>query len=920
MMVLNWFYEIRSYIGAYGQHIKARWLLSLVWVLAISAMVWFYGDTLSFGTWRPLETQRARLIAIGIAFAAWLALLVYRAVRARRADAALADAVTADGKADPARAAAEDVAEIRARLRTALKELRGKLGRGSIYSLPWYALIGPPGAGKTTALTNSGLNFPLADTIGDAPLQGVGGTRHCDWWFTEESILIDTAGRYTAQDNEPEVERASWQGFLALLKKHRPRQPLNGALVMIGLDDILRSDPAERLRQARTVRKRLRELDEAFRLRVPAYLVLTKADRLAGFSAFFDHLDRPAREQVWGMTFPLADPGRAGKAGKAGGAGGAAEAGLAARFAGGLDALVERLNGLLLDRLQAEADPHRRAAIFAFPSQVALLAEPLHEIMGEIGADSRFDPAPRVRGVYFASAHQDRASLDFVSETTSSQFGVPAPEAADGGEDAGKSFFLARLLRDVVFNEASLVSTDPVRERRRRIARWAGAGAFAALVLVFCGAWLADYFDQERRLADAEARLGLYAAAASGIPVADVRDADLGRVLPALDEAARLVPTPAEGRRPALLRLPDQEPKVRAGAEDLYGRALNGFLLPRLLVAVEGDLKRGSADPAAAADGLRLYPMLGAQAKVDAPFAAATLRGDVDRALPGDNRAPERAGAERHAAALLAGPLTPIALDPGAIAQAQAAGRVRDRMVKWDAAGGALCRSAFEGHYPARAAAEAGISQEDFTALFGPGGKFDSFFRETLAPLVETGARPWRWKDARPGAAGARDGLEAFERAAAIRDGFFGGANGALGITFDATPVSVAGAEEVTVSLDGQQLDYSVGERGAPRPVALSWPNGAAGQGSGSNSGMGSNQGAEVSFRPGGADAVLERRGLWAPFRLLDGARVQPSGTGGARVVFTAGGRQATFDLHAETAANPFDLATLHGFNCPRAL
>ncbi len=897
MMVLNWFYEIRSYIGAYGQHIKARWLLSLVWVLAISAMIWFYGDTLSLGTWRPLDAQRARLIAIGIAFAVWLAILLYRAVRARRADAALADAVAADGRADPARAAAEDVAEIRARLKTALKELRGKLGRGSIYSLPWYALIGPPGAGKTTALTNSGLNFPLADTIGDGPVEGVGGTRHCDWWFTEDSILIDTAGRYTAQDNEPEVEKASWQGFLALLKKHRPRQPLNGALVMVGLDDILRSDPAERLRQARTIRKRLRELDEAFRLRVPAYLVLTKADRLTGFSAFFDHLDRPAREQVWGVTFPVADPARPGEGG-----------GLAARFALGLDALVARLNGLLLDRLQAEADPHRRAEIFAFPSQVALLAEPLHEIMGEIGSDSRFDPAPRVRGVYFASAHQDRASLDFVSETTRSQFGVAAPDRADDGEEAGKSFFLARLLRDVVFNEASLVSTDPVRERRRRIARWAGAGAFAALVVALCGAWLVDYFDQERRLADVEARLGVYSAAASGIPVADVRDADLGRTLPALDEAAALVPPPAEAGRWALLHLPDQEPKVRAGARDVYGRALNGFLLPRLLVAVEGDLKRGGADTAGAADGLRLYPMLGAQAKVDAPFAEATLRGDVDRALPGDDRAPERADADRQVAALLSGPLTPIALDPGAIAQAQAAGHVRERMVAWDKAGGALCRSAFEGHYPARASADAVISEADFTALFGPNGRFDSFFRETLAPLVDAGAHPWRWKDARPGAAGARDGLDAFERAAAIRDGFFGGAGGAMGVTFDATPVSVAGADSVSMTLDGQQLDYAVGDRGAPRPVALSWPNGAEGSG------------AEVSFRPGGAEALLERRGLWAPFRLLDGARVQPSGTGSARVVFSAGARQATFDFHAETAANPFDLATLHGFNCPRAL
>ncbi len=900
MMVLNWFYEIRSYISAYGQHIKARWLLSLIWVLAISAMIWFYGDTLSLGTWRPLETQRARLIAIGIVFAVWLVVLVWRLVKARRAEAGLVEAVTAEGKADPARAAAEDVAELRTRLRQALKQLRGTLGRGSVYSLPWYALIGPPGAGKTTALTNSGLNFPLADIMGEAPLQGVGGTRHCDWWFTEESILIDTAGRYTTQDNEQEVEKASWRGFLTLLKKHRPRQPLNGALVMIGLDDILKAEPAERLRQARTIRKRLRELDDAFRLRVPAYLVLTKADRLAGFSAFFDHLDRPAREQVWGVTFPLPEGGQA-KADKAG------RGELATLFARGLEALVERLNGLLLDRLQAETDAQRRAEIFAFPGQVALLAEPLHEIMGEIGSASRFDPAPRVRGVYFASAHQDRASLDFVSETTASQFGVTVPDLTEAEDGGTKSFFLARLLRDVVFNEASLISTDPVRDRRRRIARWAGAGSFAAIVLLLCGSWLIDCFDKERRLADVEARLALYSTATADIPVRDVRDADSGRVLPALDQAEALVPPPDAGRRWPMLSLPDQEPKVRAGQRDLYGRALNDLLLPRLLVAVEGDMKRGAADATAAAEKLRLYPMLGAQTKVDVPFATTSLAGDVDRALPGDVKAPQRADADRHIAALLAAPLTPIALDPDTIAQAVAAEQVRDRMVKWDEAGGKLCRSAFEGHYPAREAAAAGITAADFTALFGPNGRFDSFFRETLAPLVDTDVHPWRWKGSRQGAS-SRDGLDAFERAATIRNAFFGGSGGGLAVTFDVTPLTVTGADTVTMTLDGQQVDYSREDRGTPRPVTLSWPNAT------------DSPSAEVTFRPGGPDATVEHHGLWAPFQLLDAGHVQTSGTGAARVSLGAGGRQATFDFHADTAANPFDLATLHGFNCPRTL
>jgi type VI secretion system protein ImpL len=33
-------------------------------------------------------------------------------------------------------------------------------------------------------------------------VRGVGGTRNCDWWFTNEAILLDTAGRYTTESDD----------------------------------------------------------------------------------------------------------------------------------------------------------------------------------------------------------------------------------------------------------------------------------------------------------------------------------------------------------------------------------------------------------------------------------------------------------------------------------------------------------------------------------------------------------------------------------------------------------------------------------------------------------------------------------------------------------------------------------------------
>ena len=129
--------------------------------------------------------------------------------------------------ASPARRG--EIEEVRKNLAEAMAMLRGGPdGRKALYTLPWYMIIGPPAIGKTTAIVNSGLNFPGLTTA--RRMRGAGGTRNCDWWFSTDAILLDTAGRYAQSADRSETE-GEWFSFLDLLRKHRGRGPINGLIL-----------------------------------------------------------------------------------------------------------------------------------------------------------------------------------------------------------------------------------------------------------------------------------------------------------------------------------------------------------------------------------------------------------------------------------------------------------------------------------------------------------------------------------------------------------------------------------------------------------------------------------------------------------------------------------------------------------------
>jgi type VI secretion system protein ImpL len=221
-----------------------------------------------------------------------------------------------------------------------------------------------------------------------------------------------------------------------------------------------------------------------------------------------------------------------------------------------------------------------------------------------------------------------------------------------------------------------------------------------------------------------------------------------------------------------------------------------------------------------------------------------------------------------------------------------------------------VCQQTLDDRYPfnRRSKSEVGIS--DFSRMFAVGGLLDTFFNENLARYVDTEARPnWLWKKVNDAELGISEQvLIQFQYAAEIRAAFFPNGN-APEVGFSITPQAfdTENAKRVTLSIEGKEIVFSSGDD-QPDPVGVKWP-GEAGF-------------AQIVFEPEAKNIEnrLRKEGPWAWFRLLDAAEVRGTNNSDEkRLIFNVGGRVAVYTMRSDSALNPFALAALAKFSCPKS-
>ena len=278
--------------------------------------------------------------------------------------------------------------ELQDRWKEAMEAIRSshlKKRGNPLYVLPWYLVMGESGSGKSTAIKSARLSSPFAEI---SKIPGISGTRNCDWWFFDQAIIIDTAGRYAIPVDEGR-DKDEWQSFLNLLTKYRKREPLNGLIITIAADKLLEYGQSALEDDGRSIRQRIDELMRVMGAKFPVYILVTKCDLVQGITQFCDHLPEKSLDQAMGVINHDFSTDVASYNNRT------------------INTIGEKLRDLRLLLFHKSEVKGIDPALLLFPEEFERLRPGLDIFVRETFQDNPYQETPLLRGLFFSSGRQE---------------------------------------------------------------------------------------------------------------------------------------------------------------------------------------------------------------------------------------------------------------------------------------------------------------------------------------------------------------------------------------------------------------------------------------------------------------------------------------------------------------------------------
>jgi type VI secretion system protein ImpL len=272
------------------------------------------------------------------------------------------------------------------------KVAAARLAAGAqLSSLPTVFLLGETGAGKSSAMDQSGLD---AELLAGQVYQesSIVPTRVANLWFARKTVFVEAGG--------PLLDDAgSWVRLIKHFVPSRFRSIFGGAslapraaLVCVDSEKLVREAALDKIvAQARKLRARLEELSYHMGVSLPVYVLFNRSDRIPYFEEFAGTFSNEETSQVLGSTLPLV---------------GATSSGVYAeqetkRLTAAFQVIFFTLAECRPGLLSRERNSDRQAGVYEFPREFGKLSKPLVQFLVDLCRPGHLRTGPFLRGFYF---------------------------------------------------------------------------------------------------------------------------------------------------------------------------------------------------------------------------------------------------------------------------------------------------------------------------------------------------------------------------------------------------------------------------------------------------------------------------------------------------------------------------------------
>ena len=248
------------------------------------------------------------------------------------------------------------------------------------YAIPWYLIVGNPGSGRSTALHAMNLTWDGKD----GPLETGLPQQLCTYWMPREAIVIEPEASVLGPNRQPDQLKE----LCAELKLSRPREPLDGIVLLLNIADFIDLDDRAIEDYANGIRRYMVEITQTLQADVPTYVVLTRYDAVWGFAEVFQWAPERNKEDPWGFTLPPETPSQESLP----------------RIKEQLEGLNARLEAFCFAKLCSEDPPEQRVRAFQHLAEVRALMDKLRLVFDVVAMANAYERAPWIRAVALGSA------------------------------------------------------------------------------------------------------------------------------------------------------------------------------------------------------------------------------------------------------------------------------------------------------------------------------------------------------------------------------------------------------------------------------------------------------------------------------------------------------------------------------------